>query len=80
MGRKLIQNKDFPQSYGNRFLPLYFKEIKSHEIEMVQIKMKSEDESKAEQIKQQAQAMEQFANQVSARNMADSNKSAEHKS
>lgn len=38
MGKRLLKNKNLPTSYGNRFLPIYYKEV--HDIEFEQEKRK----------------------------------------
>jgi len=80
MGKRLMKNKNLQSSYGNRFLGIYFSEIKAHEIEMMQIKNKTEDENKAEQIRHALSTMQQFKDQVSALNSADIKSSEESKS
>lgn len=45
MGKRLMKNKNLQSSYGNRFLGVYFSEIKEHEIEMMNAKSKSEMQS-----------------------------------
>ncbi len=45
MGKRLMKNTKLQSSYGNRFLGIYFSEIKEHEIEMMNAKTKSELQS-----------------------------------
>lgn len=49
MGKRTLKNKDLPPSYGNRFIGIYFKEVRDHE--------RSEMEHKVEyEIKKKLQA------------------------
>lgn len=48
MGKRILNNKELPQSYGNRFLGIYFKEIKDNEREIVEHKVDYEIKKKKE--------------------------------
>jgi hypothetical protein len=48
MGKRLLKNKDLHQSYGNRFLNIYFKDVKKEERESVEHKIDYELKKKAE--------------------------------
>lgn len=48
IGERLLKNRDFPQSYGNRFLPIYFTEIRDHERSVVEHKIDHELKKRAE--------------------------------
>lgn len=71
MGKRLMKNKTLHSSYGNRFLAVYFSELKQHEIEMATIKANTEAESKKEQMDAQQKNMELLNRQLSDRNIAD---------
>ena len=46
LGTKMLTNSKFPQSYGNRFLPVYFKDIRESEREIQREKISDEIELK----------------------------------
>jgi len=50
MGKKLLKNSSMPSSYGNRFLPIYFKEIAEQELEQAKKKIDYELEKKSDMI------------------------------
>jgi len=83
MGKRLMKNKNLHSSYGNRFLAVYFKELKEHEIEMATIKANTQADSDKEKADAARQNMERFADQVlssSDKKMADKSIKAETKS
>jgi hypothetical protein len=50
MGVKMISNKDFPQSYGNRFLRIYFADVRELERQDVDYEIqKKREESKVDE-------------------------------
>lgn len=51
IGTKILENEKFPTSYGNRFLSIYFKEIRDSEREEFEHKIDYENEKKAEATK-----------------------------
>ena len=48
MGVKLLRNKDVPQTYGGRFIGIYFKEVKEEDREIAHDKIDYEVKRKAE--------------------------------
>ena len=82
MGKRLMKNKNLHSSYGNRFLAVYFKELKEHEIEMATIKANTEAQQKDEAADRATKTMIALAEQVqsSDRKIADKSIKAETKS
>lgn len=83
MGKRLMKSKHLQASYGNRFLAIYFGEIKEHEIEMATIKANSQAEQDKEKAESAKQSMKQFADQIvssSDRKIANNNINPEQKS
>ena len=87
MGKRILKNKNLPPSYGNRFLPIYFKEVSDIEFEQRKreidyIDDKKKNASYDENMLAQFQTlMEGFRiNQSSARKSADTSMSADTKS
>ena len=51
MGKKLLKNKKLSPSYGNRFLPIYFDEVKENEREEMRAKIDYEVDKKLEALR-----------------------------
>lgn len=56
MGKRIMKNQKLSQSYGNRFLGIYFTEIKAHEREEMEHKIDYEVNKKAEAEKKNSTA------------------------
>ncbi len=48
MGKRILKNTKMPSAYGSRFLGIYFKEVKEHEMETVEHKIDYEIKKKKE--------------------------------
>jgi len=86
IGVKILLNKDMPSSYGNRFLPIYFKQVAEVEFEVEKKKIDYLEEKKAKQsfnnddVSKFLALMNQLSSLQSARNIADINNNADNKS
>ena len=58
MGRKIMMNKNLRESYGNRFLGIYFAEIREYERDKSREKIQDELELKKADAQQMASAIE----------------------